>query len=255
MWVPWLLRSPSRAQTPPPNFDFRCTSFRDVQSLCADDDEEFSGTASPKPPHSPIHRSSFLRRVRISTSVLRAWSSTLSSAVRHSQSHRRPPPDAYNRVVVYYTSLRVVRRTFEDCRAVRSILKSFRVKIDERDLSMDSSLLAELQGILSTSCGLDEDPSPPLALPRVFIDGKYVGGADEIRAAHESGDLKRMIERLPLNEPEAVCGVCGGHRFLLCKCCCGSHRVYSDECAGFRICDSCNQNGLIKCPTCTSVVF
>ncbi|XP_073526111.1 uncharacterized protein [Phyllobates terribilis] len=240
MWIPWILRSPTRAQRPPSNFNFRCTSFRDVQSLC---DDELSGENSPKPPHSPVHKTFFLRRVRISTSVLRAWSSTLSFAVRNSQIHRRPPPDASNRIVVYFTSLRVVRRTFEDCRTVRSILKSLRVKIDERDLSMDSSFLEELQGI------------EPLALPVVFIDGKYIGGVEEIRNAHESGDLKRMIERLQLKDPEGVCGVCGGHRFLLCKWCSGSHRVYSEECAGFKVCDACNQNGLIKCPTCTSVVF
>ncbi|XP_047182195.1 uncharacterized protein LOC124848541 [Vigna umbellata] len=41
------------------------------------------------------------------------------------------------RIVVYLTSLRGVRRTFEDFNAVRMILEGFRVWVDERDVSMD----------------------------------------------------------------------------------------------------------------------
>ncbi|CAN1347257.1 Auxin efflux carrier component 7 [Linum perenne] len=47
--------------------------------------------------------------------------------------------------VLYFTRLRVVQRTFEDCRTVRSILRGFRVPIDEHDLSMDGKYLGEMQ--------------------------------------------------------------------------------------------------------------
>ncbi|MBA0764076.1 hypothetical protein Gotri_013448, partial [Gossypium trilobum] len=92
------------------------------------------------------------------------------------------------RVVVYFTSLQVVRSTFEDCKTVRSILHGFRVSIDERDLSMDSRFLNELRGILGQS---------NLTLPRVFIGGRYMGGAEEIKQLHEIGELKKIVERLP----------------------------------------------------------
>ncbi|GMH04186.1 hypothetical protein Nepgr_006025 [Nepenthes gracilis] len=229
MWVPWL-KSPTRIRTnnpESPNSDFRCSSFKDVHILFEDD--------PPKLPHSPVHKSSLLNRVRISASIIRVWAAA----------YHRPPPNAHNRIVVYYTSLRIVRRTFEDCRAVRSILKGFRVKMDERDLSMDSAFLEELQKITGSKKNL--------TLPRVFIDGKYVGGADEIRRLHEIGELKRMIEGLALAEP-GVCGVCGGHRFVLCEWCNGSHKVYIEK-TGFKSCSDCNLNGLNRCSACTSVVF
>ncbi|KAJ6895104.1 hypothetical protein NC651_021557 [Populus alba x Populus x berolinensis] len=71
-------------------------------------------------------------------------------------------PGADKRIVVYYTSLRVVRSTFEDCKTVQSILRGFRVLIDERDLSMDSSLLNELNQIFSGGWQITEVDSHAL---------------------------------------------------------------------------------------------
>lgn len=141
--------------------------------------------------------------------------------------------------MIYFTSLRVVRKTFEDCRAVRSILRGFRVVIDERDLSMDSGFLKELKGILGRK---------QLSLPQVFIDGRYIGGAEEIRQLHECGELKRYVETVPPAEP-GVCESCGGFRFVLCDKCSGSHKFYSEK-GGFRSCTFCNENGLLRCPDC-----
>ena len=93
--------------------------------------------------------------------------------------------------MVYFTSLRVVRKTFEDCRAVRSILRGFRVAVDEWDLSMDSRFLNELKGILGKR---------QLSLPRVFIRERYMDGAKEIRQLHESGEPNKFVERVPLAE-------------------------------------------------------
>ncbi|KAK9279730.1 hypothetical protein L1049_013412 [Liquidambar formosana] len=140
-------------------------------------------------------------------------------------------PGAEKRIVVYFTSLRVVRSTFEDCRTVRSILRGFRVSLDERDLSMDSCFLEELQGILGQN---------KLTVPRVFIGGRYIGGAEEIRQLHEIGELKKYVEGLPAAEP-GVCDVCGGYRFILCDNCNGSHKLYFEK-GGFRSCADCNEN-------------
>ncbi|KAF7816509.1 Thioredoxin-like fold [Senna tora] len=236
MWPPWL-RSPSHSRnTPPPSpsrttahrsISFSCSSFKDIQSLCQDQPEP-----QPAAPRSP----SLFRRVRISTAVLRALGSR-SSVPSNSIA---PPGSSDQSIVVYYTSLRVVRRTFEDCRAVRSILRGFRVSIDERDVSMDDRFLHELQGILGRK---------NVTLPRVFVGGMYIGGAEDVKQLHESGELRRLIERLPRSDPNA-CDRCGGLRFLVCDECSGSHKVYMEK-SGFRSCTSCNVNGLIRCPSCS----
>ncbi|XP_061351770.1 uncharacterized protein At3g28850-like [Gastrolobium bilobum] len=242
MWPPWL-SSPSRFRnTPPPSpspshsrarsLSFSCSSFKDIQSLLQD---------KPEPEPASLKSPSLFRRVRISTAVLRALGgSRVSVQPPHAAAL---PPGLDQGVVVYYTSLRVVRRTFDDCRTVRSILRGFRVAVDERDVSMDDRFRDELQGILGRR---------NVTLPRVFVGGTYVGGADDVRQLHESGELQQLIERLPKSNQNG-CEYCGGFRFVVCDECNGSHKVFTEK-SGFRSCSSCNSNGLIRCPACFFVV-
>ncbi|PWA58765.1 Glutaredoxin [Artemisia annua] len=155
-------------------------------------------------------------------------------------------PGAEKRVVLYTTSLRVVRSTFEACKTVNSILRAFRVSIDERDLSMDSNYLSELQSIMTENN--EECEKTNLTLPKVFIGGRYIGGAEEVKMLHESGELKKYIEELPAVR-NGVCELCGDFRFVLCDECRGSHKCYSEK-SGFRSCSLCNENGLIRCLAC-----
>ncbi|XP_076900038.1 uncharacterized protein At5g39865-like [Bidens hawaiensis] len=136
-------------------------------------------------------------------------------------------PGAEKRVVIYTTSLRIVRSTFEACRTVKSILRGFRISIDERDLSMDSRFLHELQNLMSESGDVDVDQSK-LELPRVFIGGEYIGGAEEVRQLHETGELKKFVERLQA-VAAGVCEVCGDFRFIMCDECRGSRKCYSEK--------------------------
>jgi len=148
------------------------------------------------------------------------------------------------RIVVYLTSLRGVRRTFEDCNAVRMILKGFRVWVDERDVSMDIAYREELQRALGER---------HVSLPQVFVRGKYVGGAEVIKHLFETGELAKIIlEGFPRLKPGFVCELCGDARFVPCENCSGSRKVFDEDEGSLKRCLECNENGLLRCPYCCS---
>ncbi|XP_061362400.1 uncharacterized protein At5g39865-like [Gastrolobium bilobum] len=176
--------------------------------------------------------------------------SSSEEPVRSSKSSTKPGSEPFtlfrlsnaeDRVVVYLTSLRGIRRTFEDCNAVRMILKGFRIWVDERDVSMDREYRKELQ------CVLGEEN---VALPQVFIKGKYVGGANVIKDLFECGELGRVLEGIPKTKPGFVCETCGDVRFMPCDNCSGSMKVFDEDEGLLKRCLECNENGLIRCPSC-----
>ncbi|WOL06343.1 hypothetical protein Cni_G15075 [Canna indica] len=223
---------PSVNANPPSSAIFSSPTLKDIEALLRDDRQQ--------PPSTTLRR--VLHRVRLASSALQAF--RCSSPVV-------PSPDPLDRrrrgLVLYFTSLRAVRRTFEDCRTVRSILRGLRVAVDERDLSMDARFLAELHAALGRR-------QQPISLPQVFLSGRCLGGAEEIRRLHESGELKVLVEGVPPPSPAAGsgsgCEGCGGVRFVVCAVCNGSHKRYSDKCGRFRTCGECNENGLVGCPIC-----
>nr|ACF83827.1 unknown [Zea mays] len=163
-----------------------------------------------------------------------------------------PPPDSARKVVVYLTSLRGVRKTYEDCWSTRSVLQSYGVRVDERDLSMHAGFKDELHAALGSSAG---------RLPQVFADGRHLGGAEEIRRMHEAGELSEALEACEMAPPPScpggkgvaleACSGCGGVRFVPCEECSGSCKVFVEEAGTFRRCPECNENGLVRCPLCS----
>ncbi|KAK9057556.1 hypothetical protein SSX86_022392 [Deinandra increscens subsp. villosa] len=279
-------RSP-KARRPPSSPNFKRRSFKDIEILTHDDDnvnasnlnavvEEDAASAAAN----DVKRPSVFHRVNLANRFTRAFTARPNkpadpveipsesnkcndrNEAERSRSVEKPEkrenygkfaprikiPGSDKRVVVYMTSLRAVRSTFEACRTVRSILQGFRVPIDERDLLMDSSFSDEIQKIMA-QIG-QGGGSRRVTLPRVFIGGRYIGGADEIVELHEIGELKKFVSGLPAARP-GVCEICGGFRFNLCEECNGSHKCPLED-GGFRVCTLCNENGLIRCPSCFS---
>lgn len=148
-------------------------------------------------------------------------------------------------VVLYTTSLRGVRRTFADCCSSRAILRGLRVAVDERDVSMDASLRGELQALLAAR-------GRGFSLPQLLVGGKLVGGADEVRRLHESGQLRRLLRGAAGQDPAFVCAACGGARFAPCPACDGARKVFDEEQGRARRCGDCNENGLVRCAYCSS---
>ncbi|KAF8399444.1 hypothetical protein HHK36_015309 [Tetracentron sinense] len=158
------------------------------------------------------------------------------------------------KVVIYFTSLRGVRKTYEDCCHARMILKGLGIRVDERDVSMHNGFREELKELLG-------DGFNGGGLPRVFVNGRYIGGAEEIRQMHEDGVLEKVIEGCEVVDEgggggggDGFCEACGDVRFVPCEICSGSCKIYYDGDDegewGFQRCPDCNENGLIRCPVC-----
>ncbi|XP_022934172.1 uncharacterized protein At3g28850-like isoform X2 [Cucurbita moschata] len=173
------------------------------------------------------------------------------AAVESKKFYSWPEEKKRDKVILYFTSLRGIRKTYEDCCDVRSILRAIGIRVDERDVSMHNGFKEELKQLLM------EDQK---SLPRVFIGRKQIGGAEEIRRLHEDGQLEKLLECCEKleNDDGGVCEACGDIRFVPCETCSGSCKVFYEEEEeeeaedgyGFQRCTDCNENGLVRCPIC-----
>lgn len=262
--------SRSRDRRIPTNPEFNHQSLKDIQSLFThDDNHNHNSNTTQNEPSSPSQKSVF-QRVHLANKITRAFSRPKTEPQENvTQVNKSTPacdqsetfeitrksiksepkvkiPGGDKRVVVYMTSIRAVRSTFEACKTVRSILQGFRVPVDERDLAMDSAFSDEIRKIMA-QIGHGYN-GKRVELPRVFIGGRYIGGADEVLELHEMGELKKFMAGLPAATP-GVCKSCGDFRFNLCYECNGSHKCHLED-GGFTTCMECNENGLIRCTFC-----
>ncbi|KAG5249452.1 glutaredoxin family protein [Salix suchowensis] len=150
------------------------------------------------------------------------------------------PPGGADSVVLYTTSLRGIRRTFDDCTRLKTLFELHHVVFDERNVSLHGDFLNELRGLVGEGA----------SVPRVFIKGRYIGGVDEVVELNESGQLGRILvwARVERVEGRQACEGCGDARFVPCLECSGSCKVLID--GAKERCGKCNENGLVRCPTC-----
>ncbi|XWS66665.1 hypothetical protein CRYUN_Cryun05aG0220100 [Craigia yunnanensis] len=151
---------------------------------------------------------------------------------------KKCPAGGENAVVIYTTTLRGIRKTFEECNRVRSIIESYHIQMFERDISMDSGFKEELRKLTGTK---------EVKVPLVFVKGKLVGGVEEIVKLEEEGKLEILFDGIPRAIPR--CEGCAGVRFVMCTECNGSCKVLDEGQKKMR-CGECNENGLIQCPIC-----
>lgn len=151
------------------------------------------------------------------------------------------PPGGAQLVVLYTTSLGGVRRTFEDCNRVRTILETHRVVFDERDVALHPGFLTELRELMGPTEGV---------VPRLFVKGRYLGGAEQVVELNEAGLLGRALSwaRVERGAGWQRCEGCGGARFVPCLECGGSCKVVVG--GNKQRCPKCNENGLVHCPRC-----
>jgi glutaredoxin domain-containing cysteine-rich protein 1 len=150
------------------------------------------------------------------------------------------PPGGENKVVIYTTTLRGIRKTFEDCNTVRSIIESHHIHIVERDVSMDSGFKEELRGLMGTN---------EVKVPLVFVKGRLIGGADQVVKLEEEGKFEILFDGIPKGLAGG-CEGCAGVRFVMCVECNGSCKVLNEKQKKMVRCGECNENGLMQCPIC-----
>ncbi|KAF5737443.1 hypothetical protein HS088_TW13G00324 [Tripterygium wilfordii] len=157
------------------------------------------------------------------------------------QFEQKCPPGGENAVVMYTTTLRGIRKTFEDCNCVRSIIESHQIQLYERDISMDSGFKEELRTLMGTK---------EVKVPLVFVKGRLLGGVDQIIKLEEEGKLEILFEGIA-RAVAGGCEGCAGMRFVMCTDCNGSCKVLDNEQKKTLRCGECNENGLIHCPLCS----
>ncbi|KAJ4765561.1 Glutaredoxin family protein [Rhynchospora pubera] len=158
---------------------------------------------------------------------------------------KRPPGKSGEGIVLYTTTLRGVRRTFEDCERARQAIEAYATEAglvpEERDVSLHAEYLKEMKELAGEEA----------VVPRLFIRGRYIGGIDEVMELADTGKLKDMLKWVHEGKGgRKDCEGCGGARFVPCFECHGSCKVVSEDGKGIERCEVCNENGLELCPIC-----
>nr|CAD7197079.1 unnamed protein product [Timema douglasi] len=70
------------------------------------------------------------------------------------------------KVVLYSTTMGVVRKTYQDCVKVKKILRNMMVKYEERDVFMSREVQSEVR---------DRMNSDVILVPQMFVEGQHIG--------------------------------------------------------------------------------
>lgn len=76
------------------------------------------------------------------------------------------------KVVVYTTTMGIVRETYYACTKVKQILRTHMVKYEDRDMFMSTEYQKELRDRIQTTT---------IQVPQLFIDGQYIGVSIDYR--------------------------------------------------------------------------
>jgi glutaredoxin domain-containing cysteine-rich protein 1 len=149
------------------------------------------------------------------------------------------------KVVVYTTTMGILRETYQACMKVKQILRTLLVKFEERDVFMSNEYQNEIRERMRCE---------HILVPQVFVDGQHVGDAETIERLNETGELRRILKPFKSMDACTTCKVCGGYRLLPCQVCNGSkksvHRNhFTTEFVALK-CMNCDEVGLVRCSAC-----
>ncbi|KAK3004081.1 hypothetical protein RJ639_040022 [Escallonia herrerae] len=95
----------------------------------------------------------------------------------------RCPPGGEDKVVLYTSSLGAIQSTSDDCKKVIAILHKHKVtEYENRDSWKDTKFKKELENLVGR-----------LSYPRLFIKGRDIGGANEVKDLDKEGELESIL--------------------------------------------------------------
>ncbi|XP_053950666.1 probable serine/threonine-protein kinase DDB_G0282963 [Anastrepha ludens] len=149
------------------------------------------------------------------------------------------------KVVLYTTSMGIIRDTYAKCANVKQILRTLLVKFEERDVFMSIEYQQEIK---------ERMHSETIKVPQLFVEGQHIGDADTVERLNESGELRQLLKPYKSIATTFTCQTCGGYRLLPCPSCNGSkksvHRNhFTAEFVALK-CMNCDEVGLVKCHNC-----
>ncbi|XP_075155969.1 uncharacterized protein LOC142229305 [Haematobia irritans] len=149
------------------------------------------------------------------------------------------------KVVLYTTSMGIIRDTYAKCSNVKQILRTLLVKFEERDVFMSVEYQQEIK---------ERMHSEIIQVPQLFVEGQHIGDAETVERLNESGELRQLLKAYKSIATTYTCQTCGGYRLLPCPSCKGSkksvHRNhFTAEFVALK-CMNCDEVGLVKCHNC-----
>lgn len=96
-------------------------------------------------------------------------------------------------IVLQTMSLRGIRKTYKNCNNIGGNVQIFDIPIDKRDVLLHLEFQNELGGLMGKV----------VTMPRLFIKGRYIEGANEVSYLHEEEMLKKAKKGLKPKEVAA----------------------------------------------------
>ena len=97
-----------------------------------------------------------------------------------------------DKVVIYTTTLGVNRELLANCQRAIQIIRAYKVRYEERDIF---NYEQHKEGLWER-LGLDRNSKFP-PMPRIYVDGIYIGGINELESTSDCGDLRIRLQNFP----------------------------------------------------------
>ena len=150
------------------------------------------------------------------------------------------------KVVLYTTSLTVDRLMHGHCKRAVQLIRTTRVKFEERDIYLN----IKHKDDLFDRIGFEPNSTSKYPdLPIIYIDGILIGGFEELTALSDCGDLRIRLKDFTKYYERENCPKCGGSGEEVCKRCNGK-KVMKETAFGQLKCKLCDRNGNVECDSC-----